>query len=76
MKGSSTSKRVKFGRHLLMVVFLLGMTVLSTRADVGGSLFTRSGIVSPEPILLAIFGSALIALGLLFRHELSDSDSV
>jgi hypothetical protein len=75
MKGSIARKRVKFGRYLVMVGLLLGMTVLSTRADMGGSLFTRSGVVSPEPVILAIFGAALISLGLFFRHQPSDSDS-
>jgi hypothetical protein len=75
MKGSIRSKRVKFGRRLLMVGFLLAITVLSTSADMGRSLFTHSGIMSPEPVVLAIFGSALISLGLFFRRQPSDCDS-
>jgi membrane glycosyltransferase len=74
-KSRIASKRVNLARRLLMVGFLLVMTVLSTSADMGQTLFTRSGIVSPEPTLLAIFGSALISIGLLFRHQPSDSNS-
>jgi hypothetical protein len=58
-----------------MVGLLLGLTVLSTKADVTRSLFTHSGIMTPEPVILAILGSALISLGLLFRRQPSDSDS-
>ena len=72
MKASIASKRVKFGRHLFMVGFLLGITVVSTSADVRNSLFMHSGIIAPEPVVLAIFGSALISLGFFFRRQPSD----
>ena len=63
------------GRHLLAIALLLVLTVLSTWADVGVNLLIRSGIEVSEPLSLALFGTALLLLGFLFRPYPSKSDS-
>jgi hypothetical protein len=71
-----SSQNSQIGWHVLKVGLLAAMTVLTTWAGIRGSLFSGAAAATPEPMILAIFGAALISLGLLLRRRISQNGFV